>query len=326
MHSQSALVRPSNGTLVIIGYGSGVSASVARRFGQAGLRVALASRTAAKVEAGARQLRSEGIQAGAFVVDASSLSSIERLITREVPASLGPVRVVHHNINYWPSGSRITDVTPDALQSMHGLCVGGLVVAASAALPQLRAWPSGTASVLVTNGGAGLASKAAAYSETMAGGFLCNAEKKEASRVLGLQLAREGIQLGEVVIAAMVSREAGAEHAVHPDRVADAFWSLHTQRTDRSLVLSPGPLLDPTDALDCRSQQPPLPPPPSQQQRRPGLVPWHASSLRSQQPMVFTVDGTPSLLALALVVAALLLSMTSIFMAVRRANVRLRCL
>ena len=42
-----------NATIVIIGYGSGVSAAVARRFGREGYSVAIASRTAAKVEAAA---------------------------------------------------------------------------------------------------------------------------------------------------------------------------------------------------------------------------------------------------------------------------------
>ena len=296
-----------NATIVIIGYGSGVSAAVARRFGREGYSVAIASRTAAKVEAAALALRAEGITAHGFVVDAANASSVSRLITHEVPAKLSMVMIVHHNVNYWPSGNRITDASAEALQAMHAICVGGVIAAVSASLPQLSTWVSGSASVLVTNGGAGLASKAATYSMSAPGGFLCNAEKMQAARILAPQLEASGIHLGEVVIAALVSRSRSTPHSVHPDDVADAFLRLHTHRDERSLVLSPGPFLESTDVKDC-PQQP------------------RTAALLAASPHAHTADGGGTLHQAAALAGACAFFVFVTLLIHQPAPLRLRCL
>lgn len=251
----------SDAVIVILGFGSGVSAAVARRFGDAGYRVAIVSRTLAKLESAVMELREDGIAAGAFVADLSDPGAIRSVFER-LPAELGgTVRIIHHNANFWPGGDFVSSITSEALQQSHAVCSSGLVVAVQAAMPQLTLWPPGTASVLVTNGGAGLASAAERFSHFNAGGALCNSDKMQTVRLLAPRLASEGVYLGEVVIAAGVAHECTPGHVCAED-VADTFWQLHAHRDVRSLVLWPGeggPQIAPTDSHDCSLQPPSSP-------------------------------------------------------------------
>ena len=257
-------------TILILGYGTGVSRAVARKFGAAGYCIAMVARQKAKLERALEELHGEGIQcAHAFVADLSDLEALRPVIEEHVPAKLGAIKVIHHNANYWPSGDFLTEVSSEALQSAHGVCVTSLIVAVQSALPQLRSWPRGTASVLVTNGGAGLLSAADRYARTIPGGALCNAEKMEAARLLAPGLLDESIHLGEVVIAAIVAPDCTPQ-TVCSEHVASVFWSLHTMRDAHSLTLhpaseasaAPGPSAEPTTTFDCR-RLPPSPPYPN---------------------------------------------------------------
>src|SRR5690349_23360938 len=83
-------------TIVVAGYGPGISQSVARRFGSEGLAVALVGRTAERLVAGAAKLVEAGIEARPFVADLSDPDAA-RTVVRQASGSLGPIHVLHWN-------------------------------------------------------------------------------------------------------------------------------------------------------------------------------------------------------------------------------------
>ena len=84
---------------LIVGSGQGISASVARALAGAGVKVALAARNVAKLDALAAE-----IDGRAFAVDAASPESVARLFA-DVDTSLGPPDVVLYN-----AGARLRGV------------------------------------------------------------------------------------------------------------------------------------------------------------------------------------------------------------------------
>src|SRR5215216_3495773 len=88
-------------TALIVGAGSGLSASLARAFAQAGLNVALAARSPAKLDAIARETG-----ASAFSCDAVDRDQVAQLF-RDVTDQVGEPDVVVYNASYRQRGPLI---------------------------------------------------------------------------------------------------------------------------------------------------------------------------------------------------------------------------
>jgi len=63
-------------TIVVVGFGPGVSTAVAEKFGQEGFAVALVARSRDRLDAGVRALEAKGVAAAAFVADAGDPAAI----------------------------------------------------------------------------------------------------------------------------------------------------------------------------------------------------------------------------------------------------------
>lgn len=83
-------------TIVIVGFGPGISTAVARKFGAEGFSVALVSRNEERLAAGVAMLEAEGIAAAAFSADAGDPEATRAAIG-EARAQLGPISVLHWN-------------------------------------------------------------------------------------------------------------------------------------------------------------------------------------------------------------------------------------
>ena len=58
-------------TIVVVGFGPGISSAVAEKFGSSGFSVGLVARSEERLAAGVKALKAKGIEAAAFPADAS---------------------------------------------------------------------------------------------------------------------------------------------------------------------------------------------------------------------------------------------------------------
>src|SRR4051812_31937369 len=83
-------------TIVVAGYGPGISHAVAERFGKAGFSLALVARNAAKLSEAASRLQGKGYKVATFPADLT-LPQNAREVVQKARAALGPVTVLHWN-------------------------------------------------------------------------------------------------------------------------------------------------------------------------------------------------------------------------------------
>lgn len=205
-------------TALIVGAGTGLSASLARRFAKEGLSLALAARNAEKLKALAEET-------GAFVVacDASRSKDVAAAFGA-VEAKLGSPDVVVYNPSARQRGPLIE---LDAEEVAKGLMVtahGGLLVAQEAARRML---PKKHGAILFT--GASASVKGYALSAPFAMG-------KFALRGLAQSIARElapqGIHVAHFVIDGGIRNPGRVEPAdapdsmLDPDAIAETYWNV----------------------------------------------------------------------------------------------------
>lgn len=114
-------------TALIVGAGSGISASVARALAREGVVVALAARNAGKLA----PLASE-IGGKAFAADASDPDGVERLFA-EVDASIGPPDIVLYNAGARVRGPLVALDPQEVRAAIEISAFGGFLVAQQAA-------------------------------------------------------------------------------------------------------------------------------------------------------------------------------------------------
>jgi NAD(P)-dependent dehydrogenase (short-subunit alcohol dehydrogenase family) len=182
---------------LIVGAGSGISASVARRLAQAGLKVGLAARDPGKLEALAGETG-----AAVFAADASDPAAVERLF-EEADARIGEPEVVLYNASARVRG-RIAELEPDAVrQALMTSAFGGFLVTQQAAR---RMAPKGAGAILLT--GATASVKGFPLSSAFAmGKFALRGLAQSATRELGPL----GVHVAHFVI------DGGVRSAVRPD-------------------------------------------------------------------------------------------------------------
>jgi short-subunit dehydrogenase len=221
-------------TIVVCGHGPGISSAVARRFGKEGFRVALVSRTAAKLEASVRALAEEGVTAKAFAYDLSEPGSIGRLIA-DVREQLGPVTVLHWNA-YAHGAGDLADADLGELRRTVDVSATHLVEAVQASLPDLRAQKG--AAVLVTGGGFAFYDTkvdAMTVEWKMMGLAIGKAAQHKTAGLLHHRLAPENIYVGEVVVLGVVKGTAfdrGQPGTLDANAIADRFWGMYEERRE----------------------------------------------------------------------------------------------
>ncbi|HUC67724.1 MAG TPA: SDR family NAD(P)-dependent oxidoreductase [Stellaceae bacterium] len=205
-------------TALIVGAGSGLSASLARLFTREKMRVALAARDTDKLapllaETGAR----------AWPCDASLPDSVTALFAA-IEAELGAPDLVVYNASARVRGA-ITEIdAPGVLRALTVSCYGGFLVAQAAARAMLT---RGSGTILFT--GASASVKGYPRSASFAMG-------KFGLRGLAQSLARElqpqNIHIGHVVIDGGIGRagDTNGDRMLDPDAIALAYLQLHRQQ------------------------------------------------------------------------------------------------
>jgi len=212
---------PDYRTALIVGAGSGLSASLARLFSKNGLKVALAARSADKL---AGLIKETG--ATAVACDATQRVDVEKLFV-DVDAKVGAPDVVIYNASYRTRGP-LVDLDPAEVEKAIAVSAfGGFLVAQQAARRML---PKGEGAILFT--GASASVKGYAQSASFAMG-------KFALRGLAQSLARElsprGIHVAHFVIDGGIrsARRPGTpdkpDALLDPDAIAASYWQVLQQ-------------------------------------------------------------------------------------------------
>ncbi len=213
-------------TALVVGAGSGLSASLARLFAKEGMRVALAARDTAK-------LASLVKETGAFAIacDAAELAQVETMFAA-VESKWGVPDLVVYNAGYRARGPLVSLDPKEVERTIRVTGYAGFLVAQCAARRMLA---RGSGAILFT--GASASVKGYAESAPFAMG-------KFALRGLAQSMARElapkGLHVAHFVIDGGIARgasdsragERGADGMLLPDEIAKNY--LHVYRQHRS--------------------------------------------------------------------------------------------
>jgi NADP-dependent 3-hydroxy acid dehydrogenase YdfG len=219
-------------TIVVAGYGPGISQAVAHKFGREGYAVALVGRNAERLQAATETLTKQGIEARAFPTDVGDPLAVRQLIKRASEA-LGPIAVLHWNA-YVAQQAKDLTAAPDELRTVFDVGVHGLLTAVQEALPDLRQQKG---SILVTGGGLAFYDEAVDARAVEWGAMGLAVSKATQHKLVGLlnkKLASDGIYVGEVTVCAMVKGtpfDSGSA-TLEASAVADAFWKLNSERNE----------------------------------------------------------------------------------------------
>lgn len=211
-------------TALIVGAGSGLSASLARLFHKEGMQVALAARQTDKLDALCAETNAK-----AYACDASSLQDVEKLFSA-LDTDFGSIDTVVYNPSARVRGPFI-ELDPAEVHRAIDITAYGAFLVAQAALKRMAEKKKGN--VLFTGASAGV--KGYPQSASFAMG-------KFAMRGLAQSLAREfhpqGIHIAHFVIDGGIRSDRRQEPAdrpdsfLDPDAIADTY--LHIMRQPRN--------------------------------------------------------------------------------------------
>jgi NAD(P)-dependent dehydrogenase (short-subunit alcohol dehydrogenase family) len=194
-------------TALIVGVGSGLSASLARLFAKTGLKVALAARRAANLATLAQETGAK-----TFACDSTDRAQVVKLFS-DVEAGLGSPDVVVYNASYRTRGPFVELVPEEVEKALMVTAFGGFLVAQEAAKRML---PNRHGAIFFT--GASASVKGYAQSAPFAMG-------KFALRGLAQSMARElsphGIHIGHVVVDGGIKSERRPDPPDKPDSMLD---------------------------------------------------------------------------------------------------------
>ena len=208
-------------TALIVGVGGGLSASVARTFTKAGIKVALAARRAADLAPLAKEVGGK-----AFACDATKRADVSKLFA-DVEAVFGAPDVMVYNASYRTRGPFVELDPVEVEKSLIVSAFAGFLVAQEAVKRML---PHKHGAIIFT--GASASVKGYAQSAPFAMG-------KFALRGLAQSMARElspqGIHIAHFVIDGGIRSAARVAHAdrpdsmLDPDAIASSYWNVLQQ-------------------------------------------------------------------------------------------------
>jgi short-subunit dehydrogenase len=202
--------------ITVVGAGPGVGLAVARRFGREGYRVALVARRPEALDEYVAELERASIEAAGFAADAADESSIRQAFA-SIRERWGATEVLVYNAAVLKQG-RPSEIPAADLVYDFRVNVVGAVIAMQEVVADMRKSRRGT--ILLTGGGLALSPMAPLASLSIG-----KAGIRSLAQSMGAELEVDGIHVATVTICGMVKPGSHFD----PDRIADAYWTLHTQ-------------------------------------------------------------------------------------------------
>jgi NAD(P)-dependent dehydrogenase (short-subunit alcohol dehydrogenase family) len=226
-------------TILVSGYGPGISTAVAERFGSEGFAVALAARNAERLAAGVKALEAKGIRAAAFPTDVSDPAAARALVGK-VRTALGPLTAIEWTAYSHGAGDLLTADVPE-IRGALDIAVTSLLAVVREALPDLKAQKDGA--VLVVNGGLGYFDPkvdAMAVQWGSMGLAVANSAKHKLVGLLSQKLKADGVYVGEAMVLGTVKGTAfdSGSATIDPKTIADKLWQLYRARTEVTAQIS----------------------------------------------------------------------------------------
>jgi NAD(P)-dependent dehydrogenase (short-subunit alcohol dehydrogenase family) len=206
-------------SMVIVGVGSGLGTSLARRFAKSGFPISLVARNREKLLPLVSEIESHGINAIAIRADATTESGVKKLFAR-TEKELGPIGIAVYN-----AGLRIRkpvlEISSDEFVNSWKLsCYGGFLVGREAAKYMI---PRGKGSIFFTGATASIKGfpNSAAFAVGKFG-LLGLAES------MARELQPRGIHVAHFIIDGVIGRES-KDSRLDPDAIAETYFQVHMQ-------------------------------------------------------------------------------------------------
>ncbi len=200
---------------VIVGAGPGIGTSVARRFGTAGMRVGLIARAKDSIDVARTTLAAAGVEAVGAIADAAQEIQLTGALDA-LAGRLGVPQALVYNAGLIRS-DRPGELGYQGQLAAYAINVLGALTSAAHLAPRMAAAGGGT--ILITGGMPEPGPEATSLSLG-----------KAAVRALTVLLAKEygpsGIHVATVTVGGAVAPGSQFD----PDRIAEHYWRLHTQR------------------------------------------------------------------------------------------------
>ena len=207
--------------IVIIGAGTGLSASIARRFAGSDKTIVLAARSTANLQGLATEIGAKCIQC-----DASNSEDVAALFAELDASGLSPSTLIY-NAGAYMRGA-VTDLAPEDVQQAIAVNAFGAFLAARECAKRMKAAGHGT--MLFTGASAGI--KGYANSSAFAMGKFA---LRGLCQSLARELAPQNIHVAHFVIDGIIyAPERGApydnrEKCLDPDAVAESYFQISDQ-------------------------------------------------------------------------------------------------
>lgn len=203
---------------IIAAVGPGMGIALARRFAREGFAIGLIARSADRLAAHAAELAAFDVPVGIATADLCDLASLKAAFD-SLLGRFGPASVLIYNGARWHQQPAMT-LDPMTFNWDVALSATGALASVQHVYPGMKAAGAGT--ILFTGGGLALRPEYGAGVASLTAG---KSALRGLTYALAGELGPEGIHVATVTIAGTVAPQT----AFDPDRIAEAYWTLHCQ-------------------------------------------------------------------------------------------------
>lgn len=209
-------------TLIIIGAGPGIGNAVAREFASHDFRVVLCARSKEKLDGYVKEMRDEGMEAYAKVVDAARPETLKEAI-EETASELGCPDALLYNVGITePDGDR--EITGDLLVERFRIDVASAWDAARFVATEDFAEKKGA--IMLTGGGFAWSFAPIPFLVPLC---IDKAALNALNIMLHDRLAPRGVFVGSVLVSGVVSP---GDEKYDPALIAKQYWKMYAERDD----------------------------------------------------------------------------------------------